>query len=177
MKERVNQYKFDRISSSMQKEFGTIRQGEENTYDILLFPMEANMLKLYREKKSRNGRRAQEAVRICLFAIDSYLTGKEYDTTAVTAPESQELAHGLLMSFDPFTNAEIREAAEEQLDLNSAEGLKAYFKVPVMCLIRIEKSIELWNRQMGPEGYFLFLEENMGSMVNDDGKMNYSVLI
>lgn len=43
MKERVNQYKFDRISSSMQKEFGTIRQGEENTYDILLFPMEANM--------------------------------------------------------------------------------------------------------------------------------------
>ena len=31
MKERVNQYKFDRISSSMQKDFGTIRQGEENT--------------------------------------------------------------------------------------------------------------------------------------------------
>ncbi|MCI8586281.1 MAG: hypothetical protein HFI92_10415 [Lachnospiraceae bacterium] len=177
MKERVNQYKFDKISSIMQKTFGTIRRGEEDSYDMLLFPMEGNMLKLYREKKSRNGRRAQEAVRICLFTIDGYLEGKEYDTTAVAAPESQELAHGLLMSFDPFTNDEVRNALEEHLNLDSVEGLRVYYKVPVMCLLRIEKSIELWNKEMGPEGYFLFLEEHMGSMVKDDGEMHYSVLL
>ena len=76
------------------------------------------------------------------------------------------------MAFDPFTNEEIREGLG-QMD---AEHLHEYYKEPVMCLLRIKDSVDIWEKRGGSNGYFDFIEQYMGAQINDD-KMNFSVMI
>ena len=46
-----------------------------------------------------------------------------------------------------------------------------------MCLLRIENSIKLWTKEFGVDGYFKFIEEQLGHVVNNDEKMNYSMAL
>lgn len=177
MKKQLNRYKFDKISGMMSKEFGKIEKGREDDYDMLFAPMEGNLLKLHRENGERNGRRAIEAIHVCLLLIDGYLTDTEYDLNGYRTPENEAFVTGLLMSFDPFTNEEVKAAASEYWDLASPSDLRLYFQTPVLCLLRIEKSIELWTKNMGVNGYFDFLEQTIGSIVSKDQKMNYTVMV
>ena len=55
-------YQFEKIYSQMEREFGKIRKGEEETYAMLLLPMEGNVLKIHREFPESNSRRLREAI-------------------------------------------------------------------------------------------------------------------
>lgn len=176
MTKKINRYNFDRISSRMSQKFGTIKRGDEEDHALLLFPMESNMLKLHRENEKRDSRRAIEAIHICLLTIDGYLTDTEYDFGNLMSEENEALAKGLLMSFDPFTNDEVREVLGETRDLDSKEELESYFQEPVKCLLRLEKSIETWSKARGNDGYFNYIEDLMGDTIKRDLKMNYSVM-
>lgn len=101
--------------------------------------MESNLLKLHRQNPDRNGRHAAEAIQMSLLTVDGYLRETEYDYGRFASPENQALLHGLLMSFDPYTNPEIHEVVMKN---GQAFNAKEYFTLPVKCLIRIEKSIE-----------------------------------
>jgi hypothetical protein len=173
MPEIVKYSDFERMPSKMAKTFGTIPKGRENDFNDVLFPMESNLVKVNRTHGTNNGRRALEAVALCLFRVDGYLNGKEYDLSSFVSPENEAYMNGLLMSFDPFTNGQLRAVAEEACDLNSPEGLRGYFSTPVKCLLRIAKSIELWTKDYGAGGYFVFLERQIGVLVPDDGKMDF----
>ena len=177
MRKYVNNYQLERISSRMAKEFGTMRRGDEEIYGHILLPMEGNLLKLYRKAKSRNGRRAIEAIHMCLLKVDGYIKGIEYDFSSFVNDENQAFLEGLLMSFDPFTNREVYGVVSRVYDLNSPEDLKKYFEIPVKCLLRIEKSIELWTKELGPNGYFMFIEDQLGGMIKKDTKMDYTIHI
>lgn len=175
MKKQLNKYQFDKISTTMTKEFGKIQNGTEEKHAMILIALEGNLLKLYRQDNKRDGRRAIEAIHLCLIKVNGYLTDTEYELSSFLSPENEALAQGLLMGFDPFTNEEIFASANEFYDLETPEGLRQYFMEPVICLIRIEKSIELWTKNMGAAGYFNFLEENIGTTVAKDLKMNFSI--
>jgi hypothetical protein len=79
------------------------------------------------------------------------------------------------MSFDPFTNEQIMAVAERDYDLSSPEGLTDYFSIPVKCLLRIAKSIDLWTKDFGMNGYFAFLEQHIGKTVEHNDKMDFTV--
>lgn len=172
---KIKRYDFDRISGRMAQRFGSIKKGEEESHMPFMFPMESNLLKLHREDKKRDSRRAIEAIHICLLTIDGYLTDTEYDMSAFLSEENQALAKGLLMSFDPFTNEEIRDVLGEGCQLDVDETLEAYFEEPVKCLIRIEKSIEMWLRARGADGYFQYIEDLMGDTIKQDTRMEYAI--
>lgn len=53
--------------------------------------------------------------------------------------------------------------------------LKNYYKLPVMCLLRIKNSIDAWEKQSGANGYFDFIESYMGSQIKGT-EMNYSIM-
>lgn len=175
MKKKVDRYHFDKMSSRMTQRFGSIKKGEEEGHELFMFPMESNLLKLHREDEKRDSRRAIEAIHICLFTIDGYLTGTEYDLSLFLSEENQAMAKGLLMSFDPFTNEEIRAALGEKWKPDAVEYLEAYFAESVKCLTRIEKSIEMWLKARGTDGYFKYMEDLMGDIVKQDTKMGYAV--
>lgn len=76
----------------------------------------------------------------------------------------------VLASFDSFTNQEIFDIVNKIYDLNTPDNLIKYFDTPVKCLLRIERSIELWTKELGANGYFEFIEEQLGHIVEKDEK-------
>jgi hypothetical protein len=177
LKKQVDYYKLERISSRMAKEFGTIPKGDEELYSFMLHPMEGNLLKLHRKAPVRNGRHAIEAIHMCLLKIDGYINGIEYDFGRFITNENRAFLEGLLASFDPFTNQEIFDVANKTYDLNTSDDLRKFFETPVKCLLRIEKSIKLWTKELGANGYFKFIEDQMGHLVEKDEKMNYTMML
>ena len=52
--------------------------------------------------------------------------------------------------------------------------LYQYYKLPIMCLLRIKDSIDLWEKNSGANGYFDFIEGYMGAEIQGD-EMKFSV--
>lgn len=172
-KKTVNTFDLDRISSRMKKDFGKIPKGKEENYAFMLSAMEGNMLKIYRQNPDCTGRHALTAIQMALHTVDGYVRQMEYDFSSHAEPENQALLHGVLMSFDPFTNKEIHEVVMKE---DASFDARKYFEVPVKCLIRIEDSIKLWTKERGSQGYFTFIENQMGHAIAQDNEMNYTIL-
>lgn len=175
---KVNQYQFDRICSQMEKEFGKIRKGEEEGHVIMIYPMERNLLKTYRNNPSSNSRRLKEAIPIVLFKVKGYLSGEEYDVSHFESEENSKLAHAILMAFDPFTNAEIKNSMKDApIDFSNADDLKLLYSEPVTSLLWIKESVDAWEKKLGPNGYFEFLEGHLGEAIPHDDKIDFTVLL
>ena len=84
-------YQFEKIYSQMEREFGKIRKGEEETYAMLLLPMEGNVLKIHREFPGANSRRLREAIALALFDVKVNYSGEEYDTGKFRNRENEML--------------------------------------------------------------------------------------
>lgn len=170
-------YQFERIYSRMEKEFGKIKKGEEEIYSMLLLPMEGNALKVNREFPLSNSRRLREAIAIVLFDIKEKCTGEKADISKFRNEDNERLERALLMAFDPFTNTEIMEIIKQQAKTETltSEMLESYYKLPVMCLLRIKDSIDIWEKRSGADGYFSFIESYMGSQINGT-EMNFTIM-
>ena len=170
-------YQFEKIYSQMEREFGKIRKGKEETYSMLLLPMEGNVLKIHREFPESNSRRLREAIALVLFDIKGNYSREKYDIDNFRNKENGRLEKALLMTFDPYTNNEIMELLKEklQMDMLSQEQVKEYYKFPVMCLLRIKESIDTWEKRSGSDGYFDFIEGYMGKEIKGND-MNFSIM-
>ena len=174
---KISNYQFEKKPSSMGKTFGTIKKGDEEKYHFLLLPMEMNLLRINRLKHINNGRRVVEAVHVCLFIIDGYINKIEYDLDEHMAGDVPSFVEGILMSFDPFVNKEVLSIACSKglVDVDSAESLREYYETPVKCLLRLEESIELWTKELGINGYFMFLEKMIGITIRKSDNMVFSI--
>lgn len=166
----MNRYQFEQIVKEMEKRCGKMRKGEEEKYSMMLFPMESNLLKVWRRHPESNSRRLGEAACLALHEVKGHMDGGGADTTPFESMENRRLKEALLASFDPFTNSEI------QAVLGGVPGdLDGYYKIPVMCILRINESVKYWLKRRGSNGYFDFLNESIGSVVADDDVMNYTI--
>ena len=170
-------YQFERIYSQMEKEIGKMRKGEEDAYAMLLLPLEGNALKAHREFPSSNSRRLREAIALVLFDIKERCTGEKADTGKFRNEDNEKLEKALLMAFDPYTNAEVMELLKQQEKTEELlrEMLKNYYKLPVMCLLRVKDSIDTWEKRFGANGYFEFIESYMGSQIKGS-EMNFTLM-
>ena len=170
-------YQFERIYSQMEREFGRMRKGEEDVYSMLLIALEGNVLKIHREFPSSNSRRLREAIALVLFDIKGNCTGEKADTGNFRNEENEKLEKALLMAFDPFVNENVMKVLKKKTRTRelTKEMLKSYYKIPVMCLLRIKDSIDTWEKRSGADGYFDFIEGYMGSQIKGN-KMNFTVM-
>ena len=67
----------------------------------------------------------------------------------------------------------ISRGRQHELDLKK---MQQYYKIPVMCLLRIKASIDTWEKNAGTNGYFDFIEGYMGTSITGD-EMKYSVMM
>ena len=176
----MQQYQFDRIFSQMEKEFGRIKKGEEEIYNMMLFPLESNVLKIHRQYPKSNSRRLIEAIGLVLFDIKERCTGKIIDASKFRNEDNGRLERALLMAFDPYTNDEIMkilnaDVEAEEVSQWTEETARSYYRIPVMCLLRIKDSADLWMEEYGSDGYFDFIEGYMGSEIRGD-QMDFSVV-
>ena len=170
-------YQFERIYSQMEREFGRMRKGEEDVYSMLLIALEGNVLKIHREFPSSTSRRLREAIALVLFDIKGNCTGEKADTGNFRNEENEKLEKALLMAFDPFVNENVMKVLKKKTRTRelTQEMLKSYYKIPVMCLLRIKDSIDTWEKRSGADGYFDFIEGYMGSQIKGN-EMNYTVM-
>ena len=170
-------YQFERIYSQMEREFGRMRKGEEDVYSMLLIALEGNVLKIHREFPSSNSRRLREAIALVLFDIKGNCTGEKADTGNFRNEENERLEKALLMAFDPFVNENVMKVLKKKTRTRelTQEMLKSYYKIPVMCLLRIKDSIDTWEKRSGADGYFDFIEGYMGSQIKGN-EMNFTVM-
>ena len=175
----MNQREFELISQKMERRFGRMKKGTEDSYAMILFPMESNILKVHRKHPSSNSRRLREAIFLALHRVDGYLLNAQKDCRRFENENNLRLRDALLMSFDPFFNEEISDvlSSEVKIDLGDKKAVESYFRDPVRCVLRILDSVDLWDRRRGSDGYFLFLEEWIGKKVEHDEKMDFAVLV
>lgn len=171
-------YQFEKIYKEMENEFGKIKSGDEEAHAMMLLPIEENALKTHRKYPSCNSRRLREAIALALFKIKGYCTATSYNTDKFRDENNGRLEHALLMAFDPFTNPEIKMVIESayKLDLNNTTELHNYYKEPVMCLLRVKESVDIWEKRNGSDGYFNFIEGYMGHKINGE-ELHYSILM
>ena len=177
MKKEVKSHDLTRISAKMAKKFGRIPKGSEEEFSMLLYPIERNLLKIGYKENNKNGRRIDEAVKICLLTIDGYLNGWEYDFDKYLTAENTGFVYAILMAIDPFTNPELKDAARNYWDFDDLESLTEFFGPSVKCLLRIEDSIKLWLRKMGVNGYFSTLERFIPEVDEEDDKMHFTARV
>lgn len=175
----MNQYQYEQVYRKMQQRYGKMKKGKEGEYFQVMFPMESNLLKIKYKNPKINSYRVQEAITLVLHTVESYLTGEEKELKAFENEDNLMLKEALLFAFDPKSNEEIREilSTEGGFDLDDKDFLEGYYKNPVICLLRIRESVDLWTKEMGNDGYFQFVEGQIGEVVPHDDKMNFSVLI
>lgn len=171
-------YQFEKIYGQMEREFGKIKKGEEEDHGMTLFCLESNALKIHRKYPLSNSRRLREAIALVLFDIKARYTGEEINLEHFRNEDNIRLEQALLMAFDPFTNEEVQVimAGNKKGDLKDPEFLRSYYADPVICLLRIKNSIDSWEKRMGANGYFDFIESYMGAEITGD-KMKFSVFM
>ncbi len=157
-------YQFERIIPRMAKEYGKMRKGEEDKYAALLYAMESNALAAHRINPRANSLRMSEAIALVLFDIQAEVTGEAQDVEEFRTEENGVLEQALRMALDPNANPKLA----QDLGPMTRDELRDYVKVPVMCLLRIKDSIDLWERKNGSDGYFTFLESAIGPLVETE---------
>jgi hypothetical protein len=175
---KVKKYNLERDPKRLTKEFGTIKRGEEEKYSQILYTIESNLLKLYRQDKKRDSTEALDAINMALLYINSYINELEYDFSLVANDRNTALCEGIKMAYDPYENSEIYDIIHTDYNLDSIEGKKAYFATPAKSLLRIKDSVEMWMEKRGSNGYFDFLEGQIGNLVpRDDNEINFAISV
>lgn len=175
----MNQNQFEQIPRMMERRYGKIKKGEEEIHSMMLFPMESNLLKTHRSHPASNSRRLREAILLVLYRIKGYLEHETIDVAKFENEDNIRLRDALLMSFDPFTNADINDILTLQggMDFSNDKTLEEYLKEPVLCVMRILDSVEHWEKHGGMDGYFDFMESWMGDHIPRNEEMDYSIMI
>ncbi len=154
---------FRNIARRMERTYGTISKEDQEKYMQLLMSLEGNMFFAHQEVHASSVD-AQYAVLMALYYIRDRMEGTETDLERFETHKNLALKHALLLSFDPFTSEEIAPVLEKAGYENwkDAEFLKTYYPPYIRALLKLYSSIELWNRELGSNGYFQFLTASMG---------------
>ncbi|MDO4521255.1 MAG: hypothetical protein Q4B44_06400 [Erysipelotrichaceae bacterium] len=156
----------------MERRYGKVNKGYEDEFTPVFFAIESNMMIVHRKHRAANGRRAKEAVMLALHRIEAIVTGEEKDLSAFENPENKLLFNAIMYAIDPLASEKGKErfsqAGGDEAKLKDLEYLHDMYIVPSRCLMRIAESIDMWTKNMGPDGYFNFMEGNMGSHVSDE---------
>lgn len=172
----MNPYQFERIAVNLSKKYGKIRKGEESGYEYPLFAIENNLLIKHRQNPSCSAVQAKEGIMLALHTINGYMTGQTPGLEPFMSESNVIFRDAVLSAFDPFSNEKILHTLNENgnFDREDKTCLETFFQPYVKCMIRILDSIEIWNKNGGSNGYFTFLEDQIGRMVKDD-EMKYAV--
>lgn len=176
---RVDQYQFDNICRQMEKEFGKVKKGEEDQYVTFLYTIESNLLITHQRYPASNSRRLLEAIPLALFQLKSNMTGEVYELDRFWSEDNDRLVHALLMAFDPLTNETIASAFRVNgiVVLDDPDMLKSVYAVSIMCILRIKESVEFFVQELGSDGYFDFLEENMKMDIDQEEELHFTVML
>lgn len=134
--------------------------GEENgIYFEYLAMIELRMHDFHLEYNI-NGRQAAEILRLVLYDIKGIAEKEEYDCTKWEEECYRSCADSIESLFLPEKNSELEADLKKQTVLNDD-----YFELARKVIVRIHESVERWTKEMGPNGYFNFIGQYIGTEI------------
>lgn len=156
----INRYQFDSIASKTKRDITPIRHGEEDgIYFEYLALLETHMHQFHLEY-GINGRQAQEILQLVLFDIKSITDGIDYVCTKWEEDCYRPCADTIEALCIPDKNPDLREHLEEDVCLDDD-----FFEFPRKNLIRVHESVGKWTKELGPDGYFNFIDRFMADEI------------
>lgn len=168
----INNYKFDKIVSTLQKKVGNLTENEENRYNYELCTLEMHILQQHMEKELMD-RQVMEALKLVLFKVEGYLNNVEYEFEQLLDIESVELAEVIARLFIPFEEEILKVELSKKYDLNNKVCLSELFELPVKCILKIMKSVESWRKWSGSNGYLNFIKEQLNQLIGQMDTFEY----
>jgi hypothetical protein len=137
----------------------------EEKYLDVLHNIEAGIVSVYRNHPEMTDYEAQKAVEALIREYQAETTGRPA-TAAAMNPVAQETYHSVkamcewrlgrvqmeVKEKESFFKRPAKKPAEMPIEPKTVEEI-------VLCLKRIRKSIETWNRRSGRQGYLNFISE------------------
>jgi len=151
-KKILTEYDMKRVIKRAEIEFGKIKKGTEKLYEPQLNNLEHALYAVYKNNKISD-RELQQCIAMIIYDLKSKIDNIDYDYSNIREERLIKFCHDLEMSFNPFINKEIK------LTSDAYNNLKEVFKRPIMALLRIYDSIDIWRELYGIDGYFRMLTE------------------
>lgn len=166
----MNRYQFEKIQTRAIRKYGKMKREDLSFYSMQMYVIESNILKTVRQDPEIKDRDVRDAIFLVLHEIANRLKEEEETAEEFVNEKNSSLKHAILFAFDPFSNAEIEEIHPEVMD--DLNELNAYYKFPVVCLLRILDSVDFWSTNMG--GYLKRIESEFGEKVTES-ELKYAV--
>ena len=163
----LTEYDMKRVLSLATKEYGKIERGEEEQYNPQIDYIEHKIYELF-SKTYISDYELQEVIPMVIYDLKGYIDNKLYDYTNIRDEKLNNFAKDLEMLFNPFINPDIK------INKKAKEDLKGLFTLPIICLVRINASIEFWRKAYGKDGYFKMLREMVVPIVHI-GNFSYAL--
>jgi len=157
---KVNRYQFDSVVSKTKQGINPILRGEENgIYFEYLAMIELQMYDFHLEYNI-NGRQAAEILQLVLYDIKGIAENEEYDCTKWEEECYRSCADTIESLFMPEKNPELQADLKKPTVLNDD-----YFELSRKVIVRIYESVGLWTKKLGPDGYFSFIGQYVGTEI------------
>lgn len=168
----LGEYEYDKRDErrnlrTIQKRYGEIKSDVGQFEDELL-TLECHLLVLHETLHLSS----LEAKKIIHVVIQRILDQENHETSDFTDYVHEDLlclADGLEQICNPYANVHLMKYLKQFIEVDD-EHYDQIFKNVLLCLVRILKSIDKWDKEFGNNGYFKFIERfiDVDACLEDD---------
>lgn len=157
----LGEYEFDRQDErydlrTVKKRFGELKNDVGPLEDELLV-LECHFLILHEQFKVTS-RELKKIIHVVIHRILDVENHESSDYSDYVTEDLLCLADGVEQICNPYVNIALKEYLQNYIQIND-ENYDKIFKNVLLCLTRILKSIDMWEKQLGNNGYFRFISQ------------------
>lgn len=165
-------YRMEKNVQRARKEFGYIREGRESEYTEELNAIETTLFS-YHVLYNFNSKEARKVVLNVLNRLYGYVCKQDYDLFTEEDKRIYIASRFLEEKCNPYINDYVSDIVADKINLDHSED-KILFTPMILCLERVYRSIDFWNKKFGFDGYFNFLQRQEDSLGISDAYSVYT---
>lgn len=157
----LGEYSFDKSDErrnlrNIKRRFGELKSNVGPLEDELMV-LEAHFLVLHKQYKVNS----HELKKIIHVVMNQILNQEDHDTSEYSDYAHEDLlclADGVEQICNPYANIELKKYLEQYIQVND-DNYGKIFKNVLLCLVKTIQSIDMWEKELGKDGYFRFIEQ------------------
>lgn len=163
-KDKIDDYHLEKNISRVKKECGYIIENKEDDYYFELNTIETTLYSYYLvyEISSKD---AKKIIMQLINILYGYIHQQNIDFFTDEDKKIYIMTKFLEEKCNPYLNDNIKEIIKDQIEIKHENDFEI-FKPMLKCLERIYRSIIFWDKRLGTNGYFEFLESVEDSLGN-----------
>ena len=159
--EYLDKRQLERLLKRIRKEFGYIKQGDEDSYLEGLYAFENN-LSVLSNRYGLNSRQLEKIVKAWIVIMYGYYRDSHYDLSSTIDDDLIEMTKPLIYNSNPYINDDLKEQfLKDHPDADLLKDKESIYTMNFRLLGRVLDSIQFWNKEYGSNGYLTYLNKFM----------------